>query len=282
MNEGSFNITVVGLGVVGGSYAMALRELNPKGLFGVDVNPDTLRKAENMGIIDRGYTKAEEPLKKSDLVIICIYPGQIRDFIYDNINYFKKGTVITDTAGVKTELIDEINSIIPESVDFIFGHPMAGREKKGLDFASREVFKNANYIITPTERNHAENINLIEELAMKIGFSRTVRISPEKHDEVISYTSQLPHAIAVALINSESFDNSTSSFIGDSFRDFTRIASINEELWTELFFKNNSNLVKQIELFEEKLSIIKNAIVKKDKNILVENFIEAGIRRGAI
>ncbi|HCJ56638.1 MAG TPA: prephenate dehydrogenase/arogenate dehydrogenase family protein [Clostridiaceae bacterium] len=282
MNEGSFNITVVGLGVVGGSYAMALRELNPKGLFGVDVNPDTLRKAENMGIIDRGYTKAEEPLKKSDLVIICIYPGQIRDFIYDNINYFKKGTVITDTAGVKTELIDEINSIIPESVDFIFGHPMAGREKKGLDFASREVFKNANYIITPTERNHAENINLIEELAMKIGFSRTVRISPEKHDEVISYTSQLPHAIAVALINSESFDNSTSSFIGDSFRDFTRIASINEELWTELFFKNNSNLVKQIELFEEKLSIIKNAIVKKDKNILVENFIEAGRRRGAI
>lgn len=282
MNEGSFNITVVGLGVVGGSYAMALRELNPKGLFGVDVNPDTLRKAENMGIIDRGYTKAEEPLKKSDLVIICIYPGQIRDFIYDNINYFKKGTVITDTAGVKTELIDEINSIIPESVDFIFGHPMAGREKKGLDFASREVFKNANYIITPTERNHAENINLIEELAMKIGFSRTVRISPEKHDEVISYTSQLPHAIAVALINSESFDNSTGSFIGDSFRDFTRIASINEELWTELFFKNNSNLVKQIELFEEKLSIIKNAIVKKDKNILVENFIEAGRRRGAI
>lgn len=282
MNEGSFNITVVGLGVVGGSYAMALRELNPKGLFGVDVNPDTLRKAENMGIIDRGYTKAEEPLKKSDLVIICIYPGQIRDFIYDNINYFKKGTVITDTAGVKTELIDEINSIIPESVDFIFGHPMAGREKKGLDFASREVFKNANYIITPTERNHAENINLIEELAMKIGFSRTVRISPEKHDEVISYTSQLPHAIAVALIDSESFDNSTGSFIGDSFRDFTRIASINEELWTELFFKNNSNLVKQIELFEEKLSIIKNAIVKKDKNILVENFIEAGRRRGAI
>ncbi|MEA4961198.1 prephenate dehydrogenase [Lutispora sp.] len=282
MNEGSFNITVVGLGVVGGSYAMALRELNPKGLFGVDVNPDTLRKAENMGIIDRGYTKAEEPLKKSDLVIICIYPGQIRDFIYENINYFKKGTVITDTAGVKTELIDEINSIIPESVDFIFGHPMAGREKKGLDFASREVFKNANYIITPTERNHAENINLIEELAMKIGFSRTVRISPEKHDEVISYTSQLPHAIAVALINSESFDNSTGSFIGDSFRDFTRIASINEELWTELFFKNNSNLVKQIELFEEKLSIIKNAIVKKDKNILVENFIEAGRRRGAI
>lgn len=282
MNEGSFNITVVGLGVVGGSYAMALRELNPKGLFGVDVNPDTLRKAENMGIIDRGYTKAEEPLKKSDLVIICIYPGQIRDFIYENINYFKKGTVITDTAGVKTELIDEINSIIPESVDFIFGHPMAGREKKGLDFASREVFKNANYIITPTERNRAENINLIEELAMKIGFSRTVRISPEKHDEVISYTSQLPHAIAVALINSESFDNSTGSFIGDSFRDFTRIASINEELWAELFFKNNSNLVKQIELFEEKLSIIKNAIVKKDKNILVENFIEAGRRRGAI
>lgn len=285
MDDGGFkniNICVVGLGVVGGSFAMALRELNPKGLFGVDRDENTLRTAEKRGIIDRGYIDASEPLKISDLVIICIYPMQIPIFVEQYRDSFKNGAIVTDTAGVKSKIVKKICEVLPPDIDFIFGHPMAGREKKGIDYASNEVFKGANYIITPVEGNKEENIIFLECLVKSIGFKRVTRISCAGHDEMISYTSQLPHAIAVALINSDGYDERTGLFIGDSFRDLTRIARINEELWTELFFENSENLVKQIDMFEKRLSEIRNAVLKKDKDTLVENFTRAGVRREGI
>lgn len=272
-------IVIVGLGVIGGSFAMALNEAGYKQVFGIDTNKETIKKAEELGIIKKGSPKGEEFLKEADLVIISIYPKLVENFVEGNKDNFKDGAIITDATGIKGMFINEITKILPENVDFVFGHPMAGREKRGIDFASSKVFKGANYIITPIERNKEENIKVIEDLAYEIGFKRVRRITPEFHDEMIGFTSQLPHAMAVALINSDEEGRDTGSFIGDSYRDLTRIANINEDLWSELFLGNKDNLLKAINNFELQLDLIKKAIYDNDKEALKEYFIKSTKRR---
>ena len=272
-------IVIVGLGVIGGSFAMALNEAGYKQVFGIDTNKETIKKAEELGIIKKGSPKGEEFLKEADLVIISIYPKLVENFDESNKDNFKDGAIITDATGIKGMFINEITKILPENVDFVFGHPMAGREKRGIDFASSKVFKGANYIITPIERNKEENIKVIEDLAYEIGFKRVRRITPEFHDEMIGFTSQLPHAMAVALINSDEEGRDTGSFIGDSYRDLTRIANINEDLWSELFLGNKDNLLKAINNFELQLDLIKKAIYDNDKEALKEYFIKSTKRR---
>ncbi len=272
-------IVIVGLGVIGGSFAMALNEAGYKQVFGIDTNKETIKKAEELGIIKKGSPKGEEFLKEADLVIISIYPKLVENFVESNKDNFKDGAIITDATGIKGMFINEITKILPENVDFVFGHPMAGREKRGIDFASSKVFKGANYIITPVERNKEENIKVIEDLAYEIGFKRVRRITPEFHDEMIGFTSQLPHAMAVALINSDEEGRDTGSFIGDSYRDLTRIANINEDLWSELFLGNKDNLLKAINNFELQLDLIKKAIYDNDKEALKEYFIKSTKRR---
>lgn len=273
------NIVIVGLGVIGGSFAMALNNAGYRDVYGVDVDKETLRKAKELGVIKDGSTTGEEFFKNADLTIISIYPKLVIDFVQKNRDNFKKGSIVTDATGIKGMFIDKILEIIPEDVDFVFGHPMAGREKKGIDFATAQVFQNANYLITPVSRNKEENIQIIENLAFKIGFKRVRRISPEFHDEMIGFTSQLPHAMAVALINSDEEGRETGNFIGDSYRDLTRIANINEELWSELFLGNKNNLLKAINNFELELDLIKKAIYDNDKEQLMEFFRKSTSRR---
>lgn len=273
------NIVIVGLGVVGGSFAMALKDAGYTDVYGIDVNEETLKKAKEREIIKEGSRTGKELLKNADLTIISIYPKLVKNFVEDNKDYFKKGSIITDATGIKGMFINDIIKILPSDIDFVFGHPMAGREKKGIDFASSEVFKGANYIITPISRNKEENIKKIEDLAKSIGFKRVKRITPEFHDEMIGYTSQLPHAIAVALINSDEEGRETGSFIGDSYRDLTRIANINEDLWSELFLGNKDNLLKAITNFELELDFIKKAMYSNDKEALKKLFVKSTKRR---
>ena len=273
------NIVIVGLGVVGGSFAMALKDAGYTDVYGIDVNEETLKKAKERELIKEGSRTGKELLKNADLTIISIYPNIVKNFVEDNKDYFKKGSIITDATGIKGMFINDIIKILPSDIDFVFGHPMAGREKKGIDFASSEVFKGANYIITPISRNKEENIKKIEDLAKSIGFKRVKRITPEFHDEMIGYTSQLPHAIAVALINSDEEGRETGSFIGDSYRDLTRIANINEDLWSELFLGNKDNLLKAITNFELELDFIKKAMYSNDKEALKKLFVKSTKRR---
>lgn len=273
------NIVIVGLGVIGGSYAMALKEAGYDSIYGIDTNEETLVKAKNLGLIKEGYKDGCEIIKKADFIIVSIYPNLVKKFIKDNKNNFKDGALITDVTGVKEVFIDEVLKLLPNNVDFVFGHPMAGREKKGIDYATNEVFKGANYLITITDINKEENIEFIEDLAYKIGFKKVRRITPKYHDEMISFTSQLPHAIAVALINSDKEDRDTGSFIGDSYRDLTRIANINEKLWSELFLSNKENLLESIEFFIEEMKKIKYAIEGSEKEELESLFIKSSKRR---
>ncbi|ACD21731.1 prephenate dehydrogenase [Clostridium botulinum] len=272
-------VVIVGLGVIGGSFAMALKDAGYKDVYGIDNDKETLLKAEKLNLIRRGYIDGNEILKDADLIIISIYPKLVKDFIKNNIDNFKYGAVITDATGIKKMFINDIVNILPSNIDFVFGHPMAGREKKGIDFASSDVFKGANYILTPTSKNKEENLKLVENLAYEIGFKRVKRISPEFHDEMIGFTSQLPHSLAVALVNSDLEGRDTGSFIGDSYRDLTRIANINEDLWSELFLGNKENLLKSIESFECELDKIKGAIKDDDKESLKKLFIKSTKRR---
>ncbi len=255
------------------------KEAGYNDVYGIDINEQTIIKAKNMNIIKDGSTRGANLIRHADLVIICIYPTLIKSFIEENKYNFKKGSIITDTTGIKGMFIDDVLNIIPKNVEFVFGHPMAGREKKGLDFASSSVFKGANYILINADHNSEENIAIVEDIIYAIGFKKVKKVSANFHDEIISFTSQLPHAIAVALINSDEEGRDTGSFIGDSYRDLTRIANINEELWCELFMGNKDNLLKSMNKFLEEVNKIKTCIEQDDGKILVEYLRKSSIRR---
>ena len=262
------NIIIVGLGVIGASYAIGLKKMGCENIYGVDTNKDTLTKAVQMKIIKEGFTDGASILSVGDIIILAIYPKDIINFVINSIKFFKKNSIITDVGGIKSKMIGSILEILPNDIDFIFGHPMAGREKKGIDYATDEVFQGANYIITPTFKNKKENIELWEKIILDMGFGQVKKITPELHDKIIGYTSQLTHIIAVALMNSEKKEYQIKNFIGDSFRDLTRIAKINEDLWTELFIENRENLISSIEDFQKQLENLKISIINEDESQL--------------
>lgn len=274
-----FNITIVGLGVIGGSFAMALKELKPKNIWAIDIDIAVLETAEKMNIIDKGYTSPEIPLMDSDIVILAIYPQKTIDFVKNNMKFFKSGAVITDTVGIKSDLLSEIIPILREDLDFIGGHPMAGKEESGLKAATVDMFKHANYILTPINRNKEKNIDLIGNLARNMGCKRVVYLTPVEHDDIIAYTSQLPHVIAVSLIDCNNLIVEISKFVGEGFKDTTRVATINEELWPELLLYNKENIIKKIQDFENNIKEIKDAIINDDEIFLKNRFKRATNKR---
>lgn len=273
------NIVIVGLGVIGGSFAMSLKKLGGHTVYGIDRDPETVRKAIESGVVAAGSCDADEYLPIADLTVLCLYPDAVRPFLESYGSDIRPGSILTDTTGVKEQILRSAGDLFPQQADFILGHPMAGREKRGFDYASAEVFEGANYILTPLEQNRPENLDLMEELVLAMGFGRVVRISPQEHDRLIAFTSQLPHALAVALINSDIEGRDTGRFIGDSYRELTRIANINETLWSELFLINRDNLLDCIELFETQLDIIKEALRAGDADVLRERFVTSSERR---
>ena len=275
-------VTIVGLGVIGAAFAQSFRKIGIKTIYGIDIDEETIKKAEEKNMINKGFLETREPLQKSDLVIITLYPNIVKSFFVNNIKNFKENVIITDVIGIKSKIIKEIKPIIEKSeknIDFVFGHPMAGREKRGIDFADSKVFQNANYILIKDKKNKKENLELLSELIKKMGFKSVSFLTAEEHDEIIAFTSQLTHAIAVSLVNSDNQKYDTNRFIGDSYRDLTRIAKINEDLWSELFLGNKENLLKMIQQFENELDIIKEALKNNDIGTLKEQFIISTRRR---
>ncbi|AMD94886.1 prephenate dehydrogenase [Leptotrichia sp. oral taxon 847] len=284
-NIEDLTVTVVGLGVIGGGVAQGLKNIGVKTIYGIDIDEKTLKKAKEKNIITKGFVKTKEPLQKSDFVVITLYPNIVKSFFVNNIENFKDGAIITDVIGIKGKIIEEIDPIIEKSeknIDFIFGHPMAGREKRGIDFADSRVFEGANYILIKDEKNKKENLDLLSKIIKKMGFKSVSFLTAKEHDEIIAFTSQLTHAIAVSLVNSDNQKYDTNKFIGDSYRDLTRIAKINEDLWSELFLGNKENLLKMIQQFEDELDIIKDALKNDDIGTLKEQFIISARRREKI
>lgn len=278
-------IAIVGLGVVGGSFAKAIKKHLPNQytVIGIDSNLTTIEEALAQGLIDKGTSEhAGSLLAQADVVIICLYPSLVVDFVRTYQSNFKQGALLTDVTGVKGVLIDELEKVVPEHVDFILGHPMAGREKSGLAYASEQVFINANYILTPRHENSVSNIEWLADFIEQLGFKRVTMTDPVHHDEMIAHTSQLSHVLAVALINSDVHSDETIAFVGDSYRDLTRIANMNGELWAELFMANKQALLDNVERFQQELDRLKQAIEIDDKKTMVELFHESSKRRQAL
>lgn len=270
------NIVIIGLGNIGGSFAEAIREGGGgHNVYAIDVDEEALSLAEKEQLIKKGFTDPEDVIPEADLIIFAVYPRVIVDIIDQYYSLFRDNAIITDVTGVKRKIIAEIEEKLPPEVDFIFGHPMAGRENRGLKYASSEVFKGANYLITPTERNKKENIEFLKGFIKGLGFRNISEISPEFHDEVIGFTSQLAHVIAISLINSDDADRNTKKYTGDSYRDLTRITNINEKLWPELFIMNKDFLQKHIDDFTFQLEKLSRAIKDEDIATMEEMMTES-------
>lgn len=263
------NILIVGLGLIGGSYAKALKRLGYH-VSAIDKNADSISYALEEKIIDEGFTNiSPEAVSSADAVIFGLYPGVFKEWIKENQHLFKQGALITDVTGVKSCIVYDIQNMLRSDVEFIAAHPMAGREVYGVRNSDDGIFRNANYIVTPTENNTPEAIEWCKALGRILGFARVSVLTPEEHDDVIGFVSQLTHVIAVALMTCNDNTNLV-DYTGDSFRDLTRIARINENMWSELFLKNKDVLLKQIDVFSAELLSIRQMLSVGDKEGLCQ------------
>lgn len=272
------NFCIVGLGLLGGSYAMALTEKGHT-VTAVDVRGEAIDWARRRGIITEGATVGFEPLlERADAVVVCLYPDIAAPWLREHQKHFKPGVLITDVCGVKGHYVDEVQSFLREDAEFIACHPMAGREVSGVEYADCAMFRVANFLITPTAKNTRRGIAFAHALADDLGFARVTELTCAEHDKVIGYVSQLTHAIAVSLMNAND-DPHLVDYTGDSFRDLTRIAKINDKLWSELFFANREVLCDEIDAFTASLLDLREKLAAGDEAGLRALFVKSTERR---
>lgn len=262
-------IAIIGLGLIGGSMARRLRGFHDCEIAAYNRTRESLDLALSDGVIDTPCDTPGEAMDGADLIIMCLYPQLNIDFVRDNLSHIKDGAVITDVSGVKGFIIREMKKLLPDTVDFIGGHPMAGREVGGYKSSTDTLFDNAPYILTPDKTNKPENVQLLRDMAKYIGCRVVVTTTPDEHDSIIAYTSQLMHIVAVALCVNPLLERS-GSFAGGSLQDCTRIAVINEKMWSELFVENKEHLANRITEFQDCLEEIKTAVLAEDRGKLEE------------
>ena len=259
----SKRILIVGLGLLGGSYARAL------GRYGFHISAITKEQSSidyalREKIIDEGSTELDERIiGEADLVVFALYPHVFVEWIEKNQHLLKSGALITDVTGVKGSIVYQIQDMLRPDVEFIAAHPMAGREVSGVENSTEKMFVGANYIVTPTEKNTPEAIQTCMELGRLLGFSNVTTLSREEHDEMIGFLSQLTHCIAITLMTCNDKEN-REKYTGDSFRDLTRIARINDLMWSELFVANKAVLLEQMAMFMDKFSELKAMLEEED------------------
>ena len=249
----STNILIVGLGLLGGSYARALTKKGYR-VDAITLDRESVDYALAEGMIAVGTTEVDPALVGgADLVIFALYPHVFVEWVEQYQHLLKPGAILTDVTGVKSCIVDKIQSMLRPDVEFIAAHPMAGREVGGVKNSDDAIFRGANYVVTPTERNTEDAIELCSELGHILGFANVSMLAPAEHDDIIAFVSQLTHCIAVALMTCQQTEH-LEDYTGDSFRDLTRIARMNDEMWSELFFLNKDALLHQMTLFEGELN----------------------------
>ncbi len=274
------NVLIVGLGLMGGSYAKALRRLDFH-ISAIDTNRDSIDYAVENNIIDEGSCSADSALiEKADIIVFALYPKQIKEWIETNQQYFKSGAIITDVTGVKSCIVYDIQAVLRDDIEFIAAHPMAGREVYGVRNSTEKMFRDANFLVVPTEKNSEEAIEWCKELGRLLGFIKVTVLSPEEHDRMIGFVSQLTHCIAVALMTCS--DNThLADYTADSFRDLTRIANINEVMWSELFLLNKEPLLADIDRFINEMKTLRDMLDIGDREGLMEKMKLSTERRAA-
>ena len=259
----SKKILIVGLGLLGGSYAKVLKRFGFH-ISAINLEQSSIDYALKEGIIDEGTTELDaDMIGDADLVIFALYPHVFVEWIEKNQGLLKSGALITDVTGVKGSIVYKIQDMLRPDLEFVAAHPMAGREVSGVENSTDKMFVGANYIVTPTEKNTQGAIQTCMELGRLLGFSNVTTLSPEEHDEMIGFLSQLTHCIAITLMTCNDKED-MEKFTGDSFRDLTRIARINDIMWSELFVANKAALLEQMTLFIDKFNELKTMLETED------------------
>ena len=272
-------VLIVGLGMIGGSYAQKLSALGFE-VGALARRQETLDFALEKGWIAHGRLDVtREYVSQFDLVVFALYPKAFVAWVEKYQDCLKSGAVITDVTGVKRAVVPAVQGMLRPDLEFVPAHPMAGSERSGVEYANCGVFSGANFIITPTERNTPEGIELVRTLGCILGFRHIAVLSPEAHDEMIGFLSQLTHCIAVALMDCKESEH-LAEYTGDSFRDLTRIARINENMWTELFLENRDELLSQMDLFLDKFTQLRDALASRDEDTMKEMMRLSTQRRG--
>lgn len=271
---------IVGLGLMGGAYAISLSKQ------GFDVHciarrQETIDYALEHGYISEGFTEpTKENLGWADLIVIGLYPKAFIEWMEKYSSLIKDGTLITDVTGIKEYVVYKVQKMLGDRCEFIPAHPMAGREKSGIENATDEIFKNANYIVTPTEKNTEQGIKCCIALGHILGFARVSVLDPKKHDEMIAFLSQLTHILAVSLMTAVS-DESICDYTGDSFRDLTRIGRLNDEMWSELFLLNRDALLMEMNKFEIEFNKMKEYLITNNREEM-RNMMRESTKRRAL
>ena len=274
MISADFKITIVGLGLLGGSYASGLAKKGYK-VKAIDINQEYLEHAlANKWIVEG----SDDPslVSDADLVIFCLYPNTLVKWLNSYQNLLKPNALLTDVTGVKRSIMSKINGFLRTDVKFIYSHPMAGKEVSGALYSDSNIFKSANFIVIKDEDIQA--LQTITDLATILEFKNIVELDAKSHDEMIAFVSQLTHVIAVCLMN-VSDNTHLKDYTGDSFRDLTRIAKINENLWYELFMQNKDMLLKEIDAFTRQLDHFKEVIINDDEEEMKRLFRQSSMRR---
>ena len=260
-------IAIVGLGIIGGSYCKALKAHTKHTVIGINRTDSVAKRALEDGSID--VIGTPESLKDADITILCMYPQASVDFLRENGQYIRKGAIVTDAAGIKISLCPQLKEI-SEQFGFIYvgSHPMAGKEKNGYEASDENLFMGASFLITPCGAEQTA-VNKLAQLALEIGFGSIKVTTPEEHDRMIAYTSQLPHVLACAYVLCPSCPNHK-GFSAGSYRDVSRVANINSKLWAELFLENREPLIAELEELNKNLTSLYQAIIDRDRQTLTD------------
>lgn len=278
MIDSKKNILIVGLGLIGGSYCEALKRYGFR-ITAITRSQRSIDFALEKGLIDEGSAAVDPRLVgEADIVVFALYPHIFIEWIAENQHLFKPGALITDVTGVKGSVVYKVQELLRPDCEFIAAHPMAGREVYGVENATSRIFNGANYIVTPTEKNTPEAVETCRELGLLLGFAQVAELSPEEHDEMIGFVSQLTHCIAVALMTCNDAEH-IERFTGDSFRDLTRIARINDLMWSELFMTNQKALLDQMNLFSRQFERLREMVEKGDVDGMREMMRTSSERR---
>lgn len=261
-------IAVVGLGLIGGSVLKALQGFEDAVFYGIDQNEEVLSEAKSQGLICDAGLHPDEITRIADVTFICLPPDATVTFI--NEHTFKKNALVTDVSGVKQAIYA---GICNTEIDFIGGHPMAGKEVNGFGASDADLFRNASYLLTPTEKNLPEHVALLKKMADYMGCREIVLTTPQEHDMMIAYTSQLMHIVAVVLCDSGRLDASK-HFSAGSLRDCTRVAKLDSRLWSRLFLLNQEELVRCIDEFSHSLQKMRD-LIQSDNEAELKAFLEA-------
>ncbi len=266
-------IGIVGLGLIGGSLAKAIKKNTSHSCFALDIDRAAIAGAVAQEAIDGEMTA--DDLHSCDVVMICLHPQQTIDFILENKAKFKKGGIVIDTCGVKQAIVDAVEKpLADEGVIFIGCHPMAGREFSGFAYSVDNLFERASFIMTPTDDVPVKPVREISQLAYETGFASVVTSTAAEHDRIIAFTSQLAHVVSSAYVKSPSLLKQ-SGFSAGSFKDLTRVAKLNENMWTELFLMNKQPLVDEIDCIIARLTEYRDAISSENADYLRE-LLKAG------